>query len=72
MMSCDLVAVAPVVGIHEVANDPASICAFVTDPVTVHVTVPAVGVKVCVTRCVAPVPTSAPVAAPDFVIVPEP
>jgi hypothetical protein len=45
-MSALRVALVPVVGIHEVAKDPASRLAFVTLPLTVSVRVPAVGVKV--------------------------
>jgi hypothetical protein len=72
-MSAERVALVPVVGIHEVAKDPASRLAFVTLPLTVSVRVPAVGVKVNDTRALAPVPTSGPaVEVPDRVTVPVP
>jgi hypothetical protein len=60
--------------IHDVANRPASSCALSTEPVTVSVSVPAVGVKVSATRRGnAPVPTSGPaVDVPLSVTVPVP
>lgn len=56
-----------------VAHATYSNCACVTDPLTVSVKVPAVGVNVSDTRLATPVPTSGPaVDVPDSVTVPVP
>src|SRR4029077_17289039 len=62
------------VGMYAVAKAPASSCALSTDPVTVSVSVPAVGVNVSATRAGnAPVPTNGPaVDTPLSVTVPVP
>ena len=60
------------VGIYDVALLPASNCQSVTEPLTVRVKSPAVGVKVKETLLFAPVPTKLPENAPDKVTVPVP
>ena len=62
-----------VVGMYEVLKEPLSSCAFVTDPDTVSINDPAVGVNVRPTRSLLPVPTKGPsVLTPDSVTVPVP
>jgi hypothetical protein len=71
-LSCALVAGDAADAIHDVTYGPASSCAFNTDPATVQVNDPAVGVNVTDTRCPAPVPVRTPEETPLRVMLPVP
>ena len=70
--SAVLVLVYAAVGIYDVTYAPASNCALVTEPFTVNVRLPAVGVKVKTDLALAVVPLNVPVNVPDNVTVPVP